>query len=343
MASLRTLGLAVVGGALGAVFVAALVGGCGDDNAGQTRDASTDQTSDVRLDLGGDTTSQDVGDAGHDVGAIESGPGRDASDASSSSDAMASCVSDAGSDGPNAVQQFATQYARAFCSGQGKCCPGYDAGGFDLASCTAAWGIIGWEYTLPANPAAYAGCHLAFNATQGAACISALQNFACNPDGGAVTASQYNAVTNACLGVLIGTIANGSGGCVSSFECADGYCDLTADGGASTGRCAALVGDGGSCTTRGLPAPLESDMCSRAGRYQPTLWCNRLDGGATGTCVPPLPNGATCYVPAISATYFNDYGCSTLLCGDDSLCGSPATYPPPGFCANWLPDAGGGG
>jgi hypothetical protein len=247
-------------------------------------------------------------------------------------------ASDGGADasGPNAIQQYATSYGQAFCSGQGKCCPGYPAA-FDQADCAAAWTTLGWEFTLPANPAVYTAGHLNYNATQGALCLAALQNFACTT-GGTVTAAQYGAVTTACLGVLTGTIPVGSGGCISSFECANGYCELPSDGG--TGTCMPLVDSGGTCSP-GNDSP--DEMCSQAGSYQPMLWCNQLAGGATGTCAAPLANGATCYDPTVSASYFDDYGCSSLLCGDDALCGDPATYPtpPPGFCENWLTDAGG--
>jgi hypothetical protein len=374
MASLRGKALAIIGGLFGTVAMAGLFSGCGgDDTSGVLSDAALDGTGDVSQvpDTGGskdakeggsDGTSTDAGreadvtvdvradtstDADATVG--DSAPDNSAEgavdaeggtmDADSAADAPEEADADAAPEaGPNPIQQYAAQYAQAFCAGRGKCCPGYP-GSFDQAGCVAGNGTIGWESTLPANASVYASGNLAFNADAGAGCIAALQNFACNPDGGPVTAAQYSAVTSACLRVLTGTIAPDSGGCVSSFECSNGYCNRSADGGNGTGVCTPLLANGATCS----PGPDTPDeMCSQAGSYQPTRWCNRLDGSATGTCVAPLSNGATCYVPSVSVTYFDDYGCTTLLCGDDGLCGDPATYPAPGFCTSYIADAGGG-
>lgn len=370
MLSLRGIAVAVVGGAVGTIAVAACAVGCGGDDVtgdgGPSTEAGVmDQTTpdvaraETGPDTGGDAreAGPDVVDGGRDAAdasvdaadaardgeaasdardAGNDGDSAVASDASDASDALDASEAEAEA-GPNVILQYATQYGQAFCAGQGKCCPGYDAGAFDLAGCAAFWTTTGWEYTLPADTTAYTAGHLLFNADAGAGCLAALQGFACTTLG-TVTAAQYSAVTTACLGVLTGTLTPGSAGCISSFECANGYCNLPTDGG--TGTCTALAGDGGTCSAG---SDSLDDMCSQAGAFRPPLWCDRLAGGATGTCVAPLANGATCYDPVISATYFDDYGCTSLLCGDDSLCGDPATYPtpPPGFCENWPTDAGG--
>jgi hypothetical protein len=372
MSSLRGVGIAVLGGAIGTFAVAALVVGCGGDDVTPppTDAGAEDQTAEAAPDVGSDTGRDSLADARDALadaeaaadadargdaadgstpdadGAIEaardaadaadarpdSSDAADAADASDASDAL-----DTGSDAPNAIQEYATQYAKALCVGEGKCCPGYDAGAFDMAHCSSVWTTVGWEYTLPASSTAYTAGHLVFNADAGAGCLAALQNFDCTTLG-TVTAAQYSAVTTACLGVLKGTLAPGAAGCISSFECANGYCSLPTDGG--TGTCTALAANGGTCAP-GVDSP--DQMCSQAGAYQPPLWCNRLAGGATGTCAAPLVNGATCYDPTVSASYYDDYGCTSLLCGDDALCGDPATYPtpPPGFCENFATDAGG--
>jgi hypothetical protein len=229
------------------------------------------------------------------------------------------------------ITQYAHDYAAAFCSGQGKCCPGFP-GNFDQASCTNAWQTVGWEFTLPETTTPYTAGHLAFNATRGAKCITALQNFACTT-GGTVTAAQYDAVTDACQRVLTGTIAVGGVGCTSSFECNAGWCNA--------GTCQALVGRTNVCAPNANPNASPDEQCSQAGSYQPQQWCNRLAGGATGTCRVPLANGRVCYNPAVSTTYFDDYGCGSLLCGDNGLCGSSAMYPTAGFCSNWATTDGG--
>jgi hypothetical protein len=368
MYGFRGVALAVLGGLIGTVAVATSVVGCGgDDNnpgdsgADQTAEGGPDVATDVARDTSGDakdggldvTTDVPVADTGREAdvtvdvavdtgrdggdAAVDVADARDSAPESSLGDADAAILGDADAEaGPNAIQQYATAYGQAYCAGQGKCCPGYPAA-FDQASCAPAWQISGWEYTLPPIADVYTAGHLNFDATKGAACLAALQAFTCPDDAGTVPASQYSALTNACLGVLTGTIANGSGGCLSSFECSNGYCNRTADGGAGTGVCTALVGSAGTCSPGG-DSP--DQMCSRAGAYQPMLWCNRLDGGATGTCAAPLADNATCYDPTVSATYFDDYGCTSLLCGDLG-CGGTVTYAQlGGFCANWPTDGG---
>jgi hypothetical protein len=258
------------------------------------------------------------------------GGNADATTASDAADAF-----DGFDGGPNVFQQFSAQYAQAFCFGQGKCCAGFDAGAFDLAACAATNTLKGWRSTLPANASAYTAGHLALNGEAGAGCISALRAFPC----GTIAPPQFAAILNACNGVLTGNIANGSGPCVSSFECANGYCASPVDGAAGT--CAPLVGQGAACKP-GNDSP--DHMCTRAGVAQPRLWCdvtNHPDGGGA-TCVPPLPNGAGCFNSATS--YWDDYGCVSLLCGDSLTCGSnTAAYPDPGWCSAYAPsDAGGG-
>jgi hypothetical protein len=303
---------------------------------GATVDAN-DSGSDVSSGDGdAGSTNADSGTADADAATTDADAEVDADagvDADAEADADAQADADAEA-GPNPIEQYAVQYAQAFCNGQLKCCAGYDAGApFDLAGCITAWQTFGWETTLPGNPAAYSAGHLNFNEDAGAGCVSALQNFTCPDINGLVSASAYAAVTNACLGVLTGTIDAGSGGCVSSFECNNGYCDPTVDGGAGTGLCTALVGIGGTCTA---PTNSLDEMCSQAGVYQPHAWCNMLGGGATGTCAAPLADTTTCYNSATN--FWSDYGCTSLLCGDNG-CGGTVTYTN-GFCANWALDGG---
>ncbi|MDP9001926.1 MAG: hypothetical protein M3O46_17635, partial [Myxococcota bacterium] len=99
----------------------------------------------------------------------------------------------------------------------------------------------------------------------------------------------------------------------------------------------ALLGSGNTCAP-GVDS--QDEMCSQVGTYQPALWCNRLAGGASGTCAAPLADTTTCY--NAGAGFYSDYGCSSLMCGDLG-CGGTTMYPTAGFCANWPADAGGGG
>jgi hypothetical protein len=201
--------------------------------------------------------------------------------------------------------------------------------------------VGGWEFTLPGSQAVYTAGHLNFNSAKGDTCIAALQNFACPDDAGAVPASAYSAVIDACLGVLSGTIANGSGGCISAFECANGFCQLPSDGG-TTGTCTALVGNGGTCVPPTNSNESPDQMCSQSGTYTPMLYCDRLAGGDAGACAAPLPNGSTCYNG--TTNFWSDYGCTSLMCGDLG-CGGTVDYSQlaPAWCSNYALDGGGGG
>jgi hypothetical protein len=240
---------------------------------------------------------------------------------------------DSGDAAPTKLQAYASQYAHAFCSGFAKCCPGGDAGAFDVESCAASSSFGGgWRSTLPFSAQALTADNMLLDNDAGANCIAALQNMGCTV-GGTMTAAAFSAVTTACNGVLTGTIPTGSSGCVSSFECTNGYCNLPTDGGAGT--CTALAGAGGACAA-GNDSP--DQMCSQAGT-RPALWCDLLDhpDGVGATCIAPFSDGTTCF----TTSYWDDYGCASGICGDDSTCGTPATYPDPGFCAFWTPaDAG---
>jgi hypothetical protein len=316
------------------VLVSGLLGvglstpGCtGDDATAVSSDASSDGDATSATD-----TSVSVDAAIDHSQALDASDAADALDAANAMDAPdARPVLDAS---VGALQQYASQYAQAYCFGQGKCCAGFDAGAFDLAACATANTLKGWRSTLPASASAYTSGHLGLNDEAGAGCISALRAFPC----GSITAPQFAAILNACNGVLTGNIANDSGPCVSSFECANGYCSLPTDGAAGT--CAPLVGQSGAC----IPGNDSPDhMCSRAGVAQPRLWCdltNHPDGGGA-TCVPPLPNDAGCF--NLVTSYWDDYGCASLLCGDNGCGSSTAAYPDPGWCSSYAPTDGGGG
>jgi hypothetical protein len=298
-------------------------------------EAGADQTADVGGDTGHDAVAE-AGDAGPRGDAADAADAAvDANDAADSraeaADAFA--AADTG-DGPNAFQQYADANAQAFCKGQAKCCAG-DGGGFNVAACAQAYYAGGWRSWLPANPSAYTAGHLTLNASQAGTCLSSLQNFPC----GTTTTAEFAALLNACNGVLSGNIATGSGGCISSFECANGYCNMAMDGGGGTGICTVLVGDGGACTA-GPDSP--DQMCAQAGNQAGSgrLWCNLTftDGG--GTCQPPLADTASCFNMTTSS--WDDYGCASLLCGDNGCGGTTTAYPDPVFCSSYIDGSGGG-
>jgi len=300
-----------------------------DADAAPKPDATSPDASDA-------TTGSDAGDAGD---ASDTGKVLDAADASE------------GNTIPPGLLAYPSQHAKALCEGIGKCCPQYDAGAFDLAACEAASLTSGWDNTtLPNTISIYDAGHLAFNAMQAKVCVTALQGFTCTGSG-QYTAAQYAAITNACLGVLSGTIPIGTGGCTSSWECTSGaWCNLAADGGTEyapdagdaapgthTGVCTALLANGSPCTI--------DEMCSYVGSQKPAAYCNLLgsDGGVSGsgTCHAAQADSAACGDPN-QGVYFDDQACTSQLCGDDFTCGTPVTIPTPtNFCPGYpYPDGG---
>ncbi len=213
-----------------------------------------------------------------------------------------------GGQAQNAVQLYVQEYAQAFCQGQYDCCEGYDAG-FDDAAIAACESQVNagtsmWETTLPT---AYNAANLTIDGAQAATCLGALNPQSC----GTLTPAEYNAITNACLGVFNGSVAVDASGCITSFECASGYCNLPGDGG--VGTCKPLVGDGGSCLTQ--------DMCTQAALPQ-TMFCSAvLSPVGSGTCQPLLPDGANC------GGY--DTICASGICAGNSFTTCGGNYPNP--------------
>jgi hypothetical protein len=264
-------------------------------------------------------------DAGHDADAGAPGDAAREADArpdtGGPSDGGTFDVIDAGPDGPNAVQQFAMQYASAYCQAYLHCCNGYDAGRVNLAGCAAAsYGGASQETTLPnANGGVYTNGHLSINGTAAANCLTTLPNLACS-----IAAADNAAATNACFGVFVGDIPTGTAGCLSSFECVNGYCALAGDGG--KGTCTALVAAGGPCSgTNG------QEQCSQA-NLKPTAYCTSVDltdGGTVGVCAPLLADNAPC---------MTDMSCQAEFCfaaGGTQCGGSGVLNTSAGYCTTY--------
>src|SRR4029077_7572733 len=96
------------------------------------------------------------------------------------------------------------QYVAALCGAWANCC----GAGFDQSTCESDFRIDGWANTLPHSDV-YDGGNLTFDPNQAMSCTMALQNWPC----GSWTATDNQAIINACSSVLGGTIALGSAGC----------------------------------------------------------------------------------------------------------------------------------
>nr|UXE44895.1 hypothetical protein Hi04_10k_c3883_00004 [uncultured bacterium] len=286
-----------------------MIEGCGgDDNVDAGPDTGPDVTADVTKDVGPDIIVQD------------GGKDADASDA-------------------NVGLAFAMQEATAICTNWFKCCPP-PTSNYDLNACVAGVSGYGWEGNLSSNAVVYGRGNVNFDPDAGAACLAAINQFTCTQ-----TSTYWASVTTACQHVFSGKIAGGSGGCLSSFECApNNFCDPTVDG----GFCTSVHTNGQPCNDKLTGYNVANQECSYLGSTQSGLFCDIVNNGAGGygapaTCKPTLVNGANC----VNTTTFDytDLGCTSLLCGDDSKCGDTATYPViAGTCSFYkIKDAGGGG
>jgi len=218
---------------------------------------------------------------------------------------------------PPGLVAYPTQNATAFCNSMARCC-GVDAGSFEMTACVSDWSVSAWELMLPDNAAVYTAGNLTFSTTRADACISALQAWPCGPFGSA----ENEAIVSACSNVFGGTIPVAGTGCLSSYECADGYCS-------ASGTCTAPVGMGGACQA--------DEQCSHAGAI-PTLFCDLYpsDGSSptTGTCQPLLPSGGINLCG--NANVLDDLACTTEVCGDDNICGDSKTNPATNICPGYV-------
>jgi hypothetical protein len=145
---------------------------------------------------------------------------------------------------------------------------------------------------------------IAYNATQGAACVSAVNAMTCAD----VFSQNVNAPAS-CNAALVGTVANGTGAanqCYDANDCANGFCTWDLSGGTCPGHCQAYPGLGGDCSnarcatgqncgsaTGTLVCTAEATTVGGACPCADNLWCDTSGGGA-GTCQPFLAASAAC-------------------------------------------------
>ena len=315
-------------------------------------DAGPDSMADAPSD--GSNPMDAVGDArdgGMDASSPDADAGPDAADGASEAEA-----------GPTtsaAAAFFAQQLALTYCQSWFACCQTRNPGNYDLPACRASFEAVGWEGNLPTTLAAYERPNMVVDQTAATNCINAITAFTsttglCPPATGTnpQTAAAWKAVTSVCSRVIQGTIPVGTGGCITSFECApNSYCDPSVDG----GLCTALATQGQACNTKittpdqnGLGAelaPIPDQMCSYLASNSQGLFCDVINNGPdAGKCQPLLADGVNCMNP--TTFYYDDQACASGLCGDDNKCGHLATYPfNLTFCSIYqvIPDAGGGG
>jgi hypothetical protein len=141
---------------------------------------------------------------------------------------------------------------------------------------------------------------ITFNASQGAACSSAVAALTCDAlsSGGGVT------IPAECTAALTGTVGTG-GTCYSGNDCSNGFCTWDLPTGTCPGTCQAYAALGADCTSK---LCVEGQVCDSSGGTptckaeagaggacpcQSGLWCDTSGGGA-GVCMLPLADGASC-------------------------------------------------
>jgi len=284
--------------------------GCSGDDNTDAGDANPDQTADVKQDVAPDVAKDvtpDVMDAGPDV---------------------------------TAVIAFQNAYAAALCKRLDTCCFGAQldasAGDAGRATCEAnakSSSLGGIEYAIGeiGRPATLNSGHIDIDQTAATSCLAALSTLTC----GTISGTEYAAMAKNCLGALKGNLATGTGPCVGSVECNNGYCQLPGDGGA--GSCVALSAQGQPCS----PIGNGNDQCMYRGWLGATPLrcdivetqantCNFESADASFKCTPKTTNGNSCLY---------EWECATNTCGDNCTCISAAstwTYPFAGVCPTYF-------
>ena len=151
---------------------------------------------------------------------------------------------------------------------------------------------------------------ISFNASQGAACSSAVDALTC----GSITGMEGVPVPPACDAALVGTVATG-GTCYSSNDCASGYCTWDLPSGTCPGTCQPFRTLGQSCQGPDCADGLACDGGT----------C-KAQSGVGGTC--PCQNGLWCD-GAVCTSYAaagSTCGSATVKCDPLTICaGTPET------------------
>lgn len=256
---------------------------------------------------------------------------------------------DAGIDAPT-LGSFIHESDEAYCQSLGQCCTtpplGYpqnwnqdgDGGCVQAFDSTA-----GWDFLIP-YAASLNNADVTYNPQQAAQCIYDLQQIyqsSTQNSCGVVQANYFNNILSDCYKVFNGTVTPG-GNCVTSLDCANGFCQLGPDAG--PGTCAALVALGSACSvdtynTSLGPTPVD-DQCTYLGAGTPNNFCTgALPGGnGTGVCAAGQGLDAGC-------TGFEQCQLPGSTCGFSGTCEGQYVFSDPGIaggeCATYtVVDAG---
>jgi hypothetical protein len=256
------------------VAIAATSCGSGDDsNAPIPGDAAPDQTTLLgdAGDAASDATTESVGDAASDaLGDVGSSDSATDADAGSSADGGPGCTANT----PTSGSGLLSAAANVICQRWQSCCGLSDAG-FNQSLCLLVYGSGGGWQSIGSVTQYLDGGRVAYDQAAACNCLQETEALNC----GLIAQSTLGALQETCLSAVRGTGIVGAP-CVSSYECKSGeYCNA-GDAGDAGGTCAALVVDGGACTT--------SDMCSYIASGSNPEYCSGTN------CAPTLEAGANC-------------------------------------------------
>lgn len=157
---------------------------------------------------------------------------------------------------------------------------------------------------------------ISFNASQGAACASAVDGLTCASLTGAVGVP----VPAACQAALVGTVA-ANGTCYSSDDCASGYCTWDLAAGTCPGTCKPFAALGQPCSVQQMCA--DGQACDGAGG---AMTC-KARSGVGGTC--PCQDNLWCDSSEVCRAYAatgSSCAAATVQCNPFSTCaGTPRT------------------
>lgn len=258
-------------------------------------------------------------DGGGGTDATSDGPGL----TDGGTDTGADTGVDSSFDGGFVLDTFDQQMATELCKSLARCCygtttpapdGGADGGTFDMASCTAQYGQLGFEGSNIST--LRDGGNVALDQVAADNCINKIKAANCNLPG-----PEFEQIRAACFAVYTGKLG-ASAACKGSSECQAGFfCKGAVDGGA--GVCTVIRAVNGPCGDFTDDPVLADEACSYRRGGAPANYCKfydftsgMLDAGAW-KCAAPGAAGSDC------AT---SLWCNGSVCGSTYKCVTPDRY-----------------
>ncbi len=157
-----------------------------------------------------------------------------------------------GSSNPVPIEQLDARFAHSVCAKLLECCTTAELMQFfpggapaNAAACETQLTPVAAQFVFKNAHASITASRATYSADKAGECFDALDSAACtkfNPD-------NFGTVSAACDVAIVGNVAAG-GACAAETDCSgtDSFCEGTSGGTATDGHCAAVPGNGESCS-----------------------------------------------------------------------------------------------